>query len=83
MPQHLKVCDTHLLLHRRPSNNKHFEQLRSMFPLSLREVNGGRKGLVTQTKYQQEITTPEGYWMLWIPSTLRRDIVEATVGSSA
>ena len=80
MPQHLKLSDTHVLLQKRASNKKHYDQLRHMLPLSSCEIEGD-DGTVTQIKHQDEIVTPEKYWMLWLPSTLRREQVERTKSS--
>ena len=81
MPQHVKICDTHLLLHKRPSNEKHYNNLRGLLPLHSRKVTNGNQ-IETYHMLQRELVTPEGYWVLWIPSTTQRSKVTMTKHAS-
>ena len=81
MPQHVKICDTHLLLHKRPSNEKHYTNLRELLPLHSRRVTKGNQ-IYTELSLQSERVTPEGYWPLWIPSTIQRNRVVVTKQAS-
>lgn len=74
LPQHVKLCDTHLLIHKRAANKKHYENLRDLLPVHTRRVKV-KNQWNTELTLQVENITPEGYLVLWVPSTIRRSRV--------
>ena len=64
MPQHVKMSDTHILLHRRASNKRHYVNLRERLPICNHSL--------LEPKQQNEWVTPDGYWVLYLPSTVKR-----------
>lgn len=80
LPQHLRVCDSYISLHQRPAHSYHYKNLLKLYPLKVETVSDGDKHS-KNLHLQPEIVTPQGYWIVWLPSTLPRRNIEMQGGA--